>query len=106
MRRITDSTTRRRRPQRCCESLTPRPAISRRYSTRSWSRRIGSAARTWVPWWSTKGRHFRAVATHDYPPEYEALIRQPFGAEASAYQRLVDGERYIHIPDVVAVPTP
>ena len=53
-----------------------------------------------------EGKHFRAVATHDYPPEYEALIRQPFGAEASAYQRLVNGERYIHIPDVVAVPTP
>ena len=53
-----------------------------------------------------EGKHFRALATHDYPPEYAALIRQPFGAEASAYQRLVNGERYIHIPDVVAVPTP
>jgi class 3 adenylate cyclase len=53
-----------------------------------------------------EGKQFRAVATHNYPPEYAALVRQPYGAEASVYARLVDGERYIHIPDVVAVPTP
>ena len=53
-----------------------------------------------------EGKQFRAVATHDYPPEYAALVRKPFGGEAIAYMRLVNGERYIHIPDVQAVPTP
>jgi adenylate cyclase len=53
-----------------------------------------------------EGKQFRAVATHNYPPEYAALVRQPYGGEASVYARLVNGERYIHIPDVVAVSTP
>ena len=53
-----------------------------------------------------EGKQFRAIATHNYPPEYAALVRQPYGAEASLYARLIDGERYIHIPDVAAVPTP
>ena len=53
-----------------------------------------------------EGKQFRAVATHNYPSEYAALVRQPYGAEASVYARLLKGERYIHIPDVVAVPTP
>src|SRR4029078_8407841 len=28
------------------------------------------------------GNRFRSVATHNYPPEYAALVRQPFGGEA------------------------
>src|SRR5947209_2099917 len=50
------------------------------------------------------GARFRAVATHGYPEEYAALIRQPFGGEAgSTYGRLIDGEHHIQITDLAAV---
>ena len=53
------------------------------------------------------GTHFRSVATHAYPPVYAALVRQPFGGEAgSTYGRLIDGERYIHLPDLAAATLP
>jgi hypothetical protein len=52
------------------------------------------------------GEQFRVMATHGYPAEYEALIRQPFRAPAnSPFQRLVDGERFVHVPVAAAVPS-
>ena len=37
------------RPPRCCRSSIPRPATSRRYSTRCWKRRCGCAKRSLAP---------------------------------------------------------
>ena len=49
------------------------------------------------------GDHFRAVATHGLPAQFDELIRQPRPASAgSAGQRLLQGERLIHIPDQAA----
>jgi hypothetical protein len=51
--------------------------------------------------------HPVVLATHAFPPEYAALVRRPFGGEAgNAYGRLVEGERYIHLPDLRAVTAP
>jgi class 3 adenylate cyclase len=49
------------------------------------------------------GEHFRAVATHGLPAQFDELIRQPRPAYAgSPAQRVLQGERLIHIPDQAA----
>src|SRR5271169_5094356 len=48
------------------------------------------------------GEHFRAVATHGYPEELAAMLRRPYLPNVR-HQRLLDGERFIHIPDFKAV---
>ena len=47
------------------------------------------------------GDAFRVVALHGYPPAIAELMRRPFRANP-IHQRMVDGERYLHIPDVRA----
>jgi two-component system NtrC family sensor kinase len=54
-----------------------------------------------------EGNHFRAVATHNYPEDYANLVRRPFGGEpGNRYARLIEGDRYVHIPDLVAETPP
>ena len=49
------------------------------------------------------GEHFRAVATHNLPPEFAELYRQPFRTSpGSPSQQLLNGERLVHIPDFLA----
>jgi len=48
------------------------------------------------------GEFFRVVALHGYPPTVAEMMRRPFRAN-TIHQRMVDGERYLHIPDVVTV---
>jgi len=51
------------------------------------------------------GEHFRAVATHGMPEAFAAVIRQPFRASpGSGHERLLRGERLVHVPDVQALP--
>src|SRR5262249_43072811 len=49
------------------------------------------------------GEYFRAVALRAMPEPFGALLRQPYGLREStggAQERLLAGERLIHIPDV------
>jgi GAF domain-containing protein len=47
------------------------------------------------------GEHFRAVALHAMPEPFADLLRQPFRPSAGgAQERLLAGERLIHIPDL------
>ena len=48
------------------------------------------------------GTHFRAVATRGYPDEYAAAIRRPL-APNEFQQKLIEGERYVHIHDFRAL---
>jgi GAF domain-containing protein len=48
------------------------------------------------------GEFFRAVAIHGYPEEVAEEIRRPYGANIF-FQRIVDGDRYVQIPDFQAV---
>ena len=45
------------------------------------------------------GEHFRALATHGFPPQYAALIRQPYPPNRH-HLPLLRGERFIHVPDL------
>ena len=47
------------------------------------------------------GEHFRAFAVHGMPQEFENLLREPFGPTTN-HERLLRGERVIHIPDITA----
>src|SRR5262249_55671251 len=44
---------------------------------------------------------FRAVAIHGYPEEVAAELCRPYGANVF-FQRIVDGARYVQIPDFQA----
>jgi GAF domain-containing protein len=49
------------------------------------------------------GKLFRAVATRGLPESFETFLRQPFSRPAGAPEwRLVNGERYVHLPDIAA----
>jgi GAF domain-containing protein len=48
------------------------------------------------------GESFRAVAIHGYPEEVAAEIRRPYGSNVF-FQRIVNGDRYVQIPDFQAV---
>jgi GAF domain-containing protein len=47
------------------------------------------------------GEHFRAVAVHGMPQQFENLLREPFEPTIN-HKRLLQGERLIHIPDIAA----
>jgi adenylate cyclase len=50
------------------------------------------------------GQHFRTVVTHGVPEPFAEVLRQPFGAPTgSAQDRLVRGERLVHIPDITSL---
>src|SRR5262249_24521015 len=50
------------------------------------------------------GESFRAVAIHGYPKEVAEEIRRPYGANVF-FQRIIDGDRYVQIPDFQEVST-
>ena len=47
------------------------------------------------------GERFRNVAAHAIPPQFVELMRQPFHARP-IQQRLLRGERYVHVSDMMA----
>jgi PAS domain S-box-containing protein len=47
------------------------------------------------------GEYFRAVADHGWPEIFADVVRQPYRPNA-VHERLVRGERYVHIPDAMA----
>jgi GAF domain-containing protein len=50
------------------------------------------------------GEYYRAAALHGMPEAFANLLRQPFRpAGSGAQERLLQGERLIHIPDAAAV---
>ena len=48
------------------------------------------------------GVHFQAVATHGLPDEFATMLRRPF--RGASHQRLIDGERIVHVADAKAIP--
>src|SRR5665213_349838 len=53
---------------------------------------------------SYDGEHFRAVAVHGMPERFAEQLRRPFRASpGGGYDRLVRGERFVHVPDVRAM---
>ena len=53
---------------------------------------------------SYDGERFSRLATHGYPPEYEALVRTP-NKPLPYLQRLLEGARFVHDADVAATPS-
>ena len=91
------------RPPRCCRSSTPRPATSRRCSTRCSKRRQRFAKRPRGNSPTYDGERFRAVAVRGVPAAYvEVCCAGPISADSgTSSPRLVLGERVVHIADVV-----
>src|SRR6516165_1800362 len=48
------------------------------------------------------GERFRALATHGYPEEYAAMLRQPFPA-STLHRALLDGEQLVHLADTTTI---
>jgi class 3 adenylate cyclase len=50
------------------------------------------------------GDVFRTVATHDLPEQFDKMLRQPLpvNTKGGLHERLLQGERLIHIPDQAA----
>src|SRR5215468_9014906 len=48
------------------------------------------------------GESFRALATHGYPEDYAAVLRQPFPA-STFHRALLDGEQLVHIADTTII---
>jgi signal transduction histidine kinase len=48
------------------------------------------------------GEHFRLVAARGYPEQLVETARRPFRGSA-LHQRLVHGDRYVHVPDMLAL---
>jgi hypothetical protein len=48
------------------------------------------------------GENFQAVATHGLPDEFVTMLRRPF--RGASHQRLIDGERIVHVVDAKAIP--
>jgi PAS domain S-box-containing protein len=53
---------------------------------------------------SYDGERFNRLATHGFPPEYEALIRPP-NKPLPYIQTLLDGARFVHDADLAAMPS-
>ena len=47
------------------------------------------------------GTNFRAVATHGLPDEFAAMVQQPF--RGMSHERLIHGDRIVHVADARAV---
>ena len=53
------------------------------------------------------GEYFHVVAAHGQPQEYRALLREPFRAtRGSPFERLLLGERLVHVLDATEMPPP
>src|SRR5437764_2318298 len=57
--------------------------------------------------WTFDGEHFRMVAKHGLPPDFREFLEQYVPnrqqAEPTAFGRLLRGERFVHVPDLLAV---
>jgi adenylate cyclase len=52
----------------------------------------------------SEGEYFRVVAMRDIPEGFAKVPRQPVGT--NLVQRLLDGEPFVHIPDIMATESP
>ena len=93
------------RPPRCCRSSIPRPATSRRCSTRCSKRRCGCAMRASAARDQRDGEVFTvAAARGDLPNSSSSCetVRSTRPSPGTSIERLVRGERCVHIHDAMA----
>ena len=93
------------RPPRSCRSSIPRPATSRRCSTRCWRRRTACAAPPSAVCDSMTASSFRAVATArraglGWRSICASRLSPTPGVPPA---RLLDGERIVHVADMAAM---
>jgi GAF domain-containing protein len=94
-------------PPRCCRSSTPRPATSPRSSQRSWKGRIFCAAQRTGLGTYDGDYYFRPVGARGYPERLAERLRRGFsGLTNPVIQPLIDGTRFVHIPDLAAIDHP